>query len=54
MISQLNAQLARILMEDRLRSAHEHRDTPVRTFAMPIVREIPTPVGPDALGRSTW
>jgi hypothetical protein len=54
-ISQLNAQLARVAIDERLQIARgEHRDAPVRTHAMPIVREIPRPVRPDALDTSTW
>lgn len=49
MTTQLSALLGPVVMYERLRSAQEHRHTRVHTYAMPRVREIPRPVGPNPL-----
>lgn len=49
MTTQLSALLAPVIVHERLRSAQNHRHNCVRTYAMPLVREIPRPRAPDAL-----
>jgi hypothetical protein len=49
MTSQINAQLARVVIDERLRAAQRHRHRLVRTYSLPVVREIPRPVAQDAL-----
>ena len=53
MTSQLNTQLAAVLIDEPLRSAQYHRSG-VHTYSTPVVHEIRTPVGPDALETSVW
>ena len=55
MTSPLNAQLARVLIDPRLRTAQDHHRAPrTRTYSMPIVREIPRPAERDAPARTGW
>lgn len=48
MTSRINAELAPVAIEERLRAVREHR------YTLPIVREIPRPVGRESLDRSIW
>jgi hypothetical protein len=55
MTSQLNAQLARVIIDARLRTAQDQRRPPrTHTYSMPVVREIPRPVGAEAFDTSVW
>jgi hypothetical protein len=49
MTGRLNAELAPAVIDERLRSARRHRSRRVRRYALPVVRQNPRPVGPDAL-----
>jgi hypothetical protein len=54
MTTQLSALLIPVVIDERLRSAQNRRSARVHIYAMPLVREIPRPVGPDALDTSCW
>jgi hypothetical protein len=54
MISQLTPYLARVVIEERERSAQYERTRRRRSYAMPVVREIPRPASRDVAGTSGW
>jgi hypothetical protein len=49
MTTQLSAMLGPVVMYERLRAAQNHRDPGVHAHPVPVGRERPWPVGPDAL-----
>jgi hypothetical protein len=48
MTRHINTKLTPSVIQERPRTAREHR------YMMPVVREVPRPVGPEALDRSIW
>ena len=54
MTSQINTQLAPMLIDERLRSARYQRSQRAHTYAMPVVHEIPRPVERNSLTATGW
>ena len=54
MTSQINTQLAPVLIDARLRRTQHHRSRRRHTYSVPIVREIPPPVHAHPLASTSW